>query len=225
MALAFGTGFRFADIYTEGISEVTTEDIEYARQLGYAVKHVGLARRVPAGIEARVHPVLVPLDHLLAGISGAMNAVLVHSDAAGATLYAGAGAGELPTASAVVGDLVSIARDTQWLVATRAHEQQRVLSIEEATSAYYLRIPSLDQPGAFARVATILSERKISIEAAIQREQARPPATEGHWVPIVILTHDVEEAVMNAALAEVQALPEVVGDITRIRVEHLDLGS
>lgn len=228
-ALAFDMGFRFADIYTEGISRLTVEDIEYARELGYRIKHLGLARRRSDGIEARVHPVLVPEHHLLANIDDAMNAVLVHSNAAGGTLYSGAGAGALPTASAVVGDLVDVARGTARLPGPRAEEGQSMLPIDAIESAYYLRIPSLDRPGVFAQVATILSELEISIEAAIQRERvskhARVPgesasAGDSSWVPIVILTHTVRESVMDDALAAVQRLPDVVGDIMRIRVEH-----
>lgn len=219
-ALAFDAGFRFADVYTEGITKITADDMEYARELGYCIKHLGVARRRPAGIEARVHPVLVPQDHLLANIGDAMNAVLVHSNAAGDTLYAGPGAGALPTASAVVGDLISIAQGRSRLPRMASAEALRILPIDEIETAYYLRIPSLDQPGAFARVATILSDCNISIEAAIQREQTAPDAGEGRWVPIVILTHVVKELVMNEALIRVQALPEVVGEITRIRVEH-----
>jgi len=233
-ALAFDTGFNFGDIYTEGISRLTVEDIEYARQLGYRIKHLGLARRRSDGIEARVHPTLVPNNHLLANIDGAMNAVLVNSNAAGDTLYSGAGAGQLPTASAVVADLVDVARGTARLPVPNSDAQTSILPIEAITSAYYLRIPSLDRPGVFARVATILSERNISIEAAIQREQARVQprmssdvgnASDKAWVPIVILTHTVRELVMNDALEAVQALPDVVGDIMRIRVEHFPAAS
>jgi len=224
-ALAFDLGFNFDAVYTEGISKLTPEDIEYARQLGYRIKHLGLARRRSNGIEARVHPVLIPEDHLLASIDGAMNAVLVHGNAAGGTLYCGAGAGELPTASAVVGDLVDIARGTTWLRGPTVAAAPAMLPIDDIDSAYYLRIPSRDRPGVFARLATILSERNISIEAAIQREQARLPrashgAAEESWVPIVILTHTVREAVLDDALHAVQSLPDVVGEIMRIRVEH-----
>ncbi|MCZ6712246.1 MAG: homoserine dehydrogenase, partial [Gammaproteobacteria bacterium] len=218
-ALGFDTGFNFNDIYTEGISRLTVEDIEYSSQLGYRIKHLGLARRRADGIEARVHPVLVPKNHLLANIGDAMNAVLVRSQSAGDTLYSGAGAGQLPTASAVIADLVDVARGTARLPAPRADVLTSILPIEAITSAYYLRIPSLDRPGVFARVATILSEHEISIEAAIQREQARVSGTlsvtdaGGSWVPIVILTHAIRESVMNNALEAVQALPDVVGDI------------
>jgi len=239
-ALAFETGFRFEAVYTEGISGITSEDIEYARRLGYRIKHLGIARRTPVGVETRVHPTLVPEAHLLANVNGVMNAVLVHGDAAGDTLYYGAGAGGLPTASAVVADLVEIARawpggrpaaaaDEPAAAAAGSAEAAgdglpapapilAALPIAACTSAYYLRIPSLDRPGVFARVATLLSERDISIESALQLAQAVHSETGEAWVPIVIVTQPVEERVIDDALAAVQALAEIVGPVVRIRV-------
>jgi homoserine dehydrogenase len=230
-ALAFETGFRFDAVYTEGISRITPEDIEYARRLGYRIKHLGLARRTPAGVEMRVHPTLVPETQLLANVNGVMNAVLVNGNAAGSTLYYGAGAGSLPTASAVVADLIEVARwsacrpDTA--VAAAMVEPPPALPavpIERCTSAFYLRIPSLDRPGVFARVATLLSERDISIESALQRAQAIHAESQQAWVPIVIVTQPVPERVMNDAVAAVQALPDVVGEVVRIRVEDFGNG-
>jgi homoserine dehydrogenase len=230
-ALAFETGFRFDAVYTEGISRITPEDIEYARRLGYRIKHLGLARRTPAGVEMRVHPTLVPETQLLANVNGVMNAVLVNGNAAGSTLYYGAGAGSLPTASAVVADLIEVARwsacrpDTA--VAAGMAEPPPALPaipIERCTSAFYLRIPSLDRPGVFARVATLLSERDISIESALQRAQAIHAESQQAWVPIVIVTQPVPERVMNDAVAAVQALPDVVGEVVRIRVEDFGNG-
>ncbi|MBX3706520.1 MAG: homoserine dehydrogenase [Pseudomonadales bacterium] len=224
-ALAFDTGFRFDAVYTEGISRITPEDIEYARRLGYRIKHLGIARRTVAGVEARVHPTLVPDTHLVANVNGVMNAVLVHGDATGSTLFYGAGAGGLPTASAVVADLVEIARATRCAAPPPAYpaplEAPAMLPIEAATSAHYLRIPSLDRPGVFARVATLLSERDISIESALQRAQAIHAESQNAWVPIVIVTQPVAERVIQEAVAAVQALPDVVGEVVRIRVEDL----
>jgi homoserine dehydrogenase len=220
-ALAFGMDFRFHDVYTEGISRVCPEDIEYARQLGYRVKHLGIARKTPAGVEVRVHPTLIPQQQLLANVHGAMNAVVVHGDAAGDTLYYGAGAGALPTASAVVADLIDIARGTARLPELGSPGRLRVTPMIDSESAYYLRVPSLDRPGVFARVATILSEHEISIESAVQRAEAIHSESQRAWVPIIIVTQRVPERVMNHALAAVQALAEVVGEITRIRVEDL----
>ncbi len=219
-ALAFGIGFRFADVYTEGITAVSVEDIEYARQLGYQVKHLGIGRNTDAGFELRVHPTLVPEKQLLASVNGVMNAILVNGNAAGDTLYYGAGAGSLPTASAVVADLIDIARGASLPPVALAASDTRILSIEDVECGFFLKIPSLDKPGVFAKVATILSERKISIEAAIQKEQAIHTDSQDAWVPIIILTQRVREGVMNQALEAIQRLPEVVADITRLRVEY-----
>jgi homoserine dehydrogenase len=146
----------------------------------------------------------------------------VNGNATGDTLYYGAGAGALPTASSVAADLIGIARGGRSdLPAMLSDNQLNVLKIQDVTTGYYLKIPSLDKPGVFARVATILSEREISIEAAIQKEQAIHTEMGDAWVPIIILTQPVRESVMNEALQAVQALPDVVGEIRRIRVEHL----
>ncbi len=221
-ALAFGVGFKFDEVYTEGISEVSGEDIEYARQLGYQIKHLGLARTGPDGVQMRVHPTLIPEGHLLASVNGVMNAVLVRGNVTGDTLYYGPGAGALPTASAVVADLIDIARGNRPELPLMTRDNSvTLLGIEDVESGHYLKIPSLDKPGVFARVATLLSEREISIEAAIQKEQAIHTETQEAWVPIIILTQPVRESVMNDAIDALQQLPEIVGRIRSIRVEHL----
>ncbi|MCY4345141.1 MAG: homoserine dehydrogenase [Gammaproteobacteria bacterium] len=219
-ALAFDTPFRFSGVYAEGISHITGEDLEYANELGYRIKHLAIARRTAAGCETRVHPTLVARNSLLAGVDGVMNAVWIEGDATGPTFYYGPGAGALPTASAVLADLVAIARGDalDWRVGA---EDQAALPIEKIHSAFYLRIPSLDAPGVFAEVATILGQYGISIEAAIQREAAvREGAGSAAWVPIVIVTAPVVEAAVDSALDLVQRMPKVVGRITRIRVAH-----
>lgn len=224
-ALAFRIGYRFDDVFTEGISEISVEDIEYARQLGYQIKHLGIARRTDEGVQLRVHPTLVPENQLLASVNGVMNAVLVNGNATGETLYYGPGAGALPTASSVVADLVDIARGHRPdLPGMLAANEVRMQGIEDVVTGFYLKIPSLDKPGVFARVATILSELDISIEAAIQKEQAVHTESQDAWVPIIILTQPVRESVMIRAIAAVQELPDVVGEIRRIRVEHLSEG-
>jgi homoserine dehydrogenase len=149
-----------------------------------------------------------------------MNAVLVNGNAAGDTLYYGAGAGALPSASAVVADLIDIARNMPRMPSLSAAHERRILPIEDIECGFYLKVPALDKPGVFAKVATILSDRKISIEAAIQKEQAIHTESQDVWVPIVFLTQRVRESVMNQALEAVQDLPEVIGDITRLRIEH-----
>lgn len=220
--LAFGIGMRFDAVYTEGIQSLSIDDIEYARQLGYRIKHLGIARHSEAGVELRVHPTLIPEQQLLASVDGVMNAVMINSDAAGDTLYYGAGAGGEPTASAVVADLIDVARGCapRWWVPDASHADIALVPVAEIECACYLNIPSMDRPGVFARAATILSDHDISIEAVIQKEQAVHLDAEQSWVPIVILTHKVQESVMNKAIAELEALPEVVSPIKRIRVEH-----
>ena len=219
--LGLGIPFRFEDIYIEGIADIITEDLVYAKELGYRVKHLGIARRSDRGVELRVHPTLIPEAQLLAQVNGVMNAVLVNGDGSGATLHFGAGAGGLPTASAVVGDLIQLAKNGLHLP-PQARTDERILPISEIQSAYYLKIPVLDQPGVLARLSNLLSEHFISIEAVIQREGAIRTTDERDWVPIVILTHRIAEADMDKALADLQSLPEVIDQIVRIRVEaHL----
>jgi homoserine dehydrogenase len=165
---------------------------------------------------------LIPDQALLASVNGVMNAVLVNGNATGDTLYYGPGAGALPTASSVVADLIDIARGHRPdLPVMVADNTVTVAAIEDVDTGFYLKIPSLDKPGVFARVATILSERDISIEAAIQKEQAIHTESGEAWVPIIILTQPVLERTMIDAIEAVQQLPEVVGQIRRIRVEHL----
>ena len=223
-ALAFDVGFGMDGVYTEGIAGVTSEDIGYAAELGYAIKHLGIARRVAGGVEARVHPTLVPEKGLLAQVRGVMNAVLVQSDAVGPALFHGAGAGAAPTASSVVADIIAVARgDAPPYRAGR--EARRMVPDGEIRSAFYLRIPARDAPGVFGNVARILGDREISIEGAVQRERAiriNGEKERSSWVPIVILTDRVQQEVIDSAIAEVQAMPEVVRTITCMRVEHFD---
>lgn len=222
IALGFDTGFRFEDIYVEGISAVSAEDIEYAERLGYRIKHLGIARARAEGVEARVHPALVPQDQLLAQIDGVTNAVMVCGDAVGVTTFVGPGAGMQPTASAVIADLVALASDKLPDRTVGAADQSvALLGIEDAVCPYYLRIPCLDEPGVFAKVATELSRCEISIESVIQREQAVQIDAGRPWVPVVLVTHAVSEGALRDAVARIRALPEVVADIRSIRIESL----
>mgnify|MGYP001171383755 FL=1 len=226
-SIAFGIPLQFDKAYTEGITKLTSADVNYAEALGYRIKHLGVACRTEEGIELRVHPTLIPADRLIANVNGVMNAVMVHGDAVGPTLYFGAGAGMEPTASAVVADLVDIARlldsDPAQHVPHLAFQNDAlsdhpILPIEACESAYYLRIQAKDRPGVLAQVATILSERGINIESIMQKE-----AEEQHGlVPVILLTHRVQEQRMNDAIAALEALQDVVGKVMRIRVEHLN---
>ncbi len=219
-ALAFGVKLDARAVYTEGISRLGSEDLEYAAALGYRIKHLGITRRTDRGIEMRVHPTLIPEGRLLAKVDGVMNAAVINSDAVGSSLYYGPGAGALPTASAVLADLIDIARGNA--VAVPADVGVKPLPMAEVVCAYYLRIPAVDQPGVLAKVAQILSVNGISIEAVIQREQAIRATNDVTWVPVIILTHRVEERSLDEAVAAIQALTEVVHPIMRIRVESLD---
>ncbi|HSG89200.1 MAG TPA: homoserine dehydrogenase [Pseudomonadales bacterium] len=230
-SIAFGIPLQFESVYTEGIDIVTREDIAYADELGYVIKPLALTRATPKGVELRVHPTLVPRHQLLANVDGVMNAVLVSSDAVGPTLYYGPGAGGEPTASSIVADLVDVVRGMTMTPEQRvpalafqhdALSDRPVLPMGEVVSAYYLRIFAQDRPGVLARVATILSEQGISIEALIQKEQAIREIDAEAWVPIIILTHRVQESALNAALARIEGLDETRGAVTRIRVESLD---
>jgi len=218
----------------EGITKLGAQDIRYAEQLGYRIKLLGITKRTPKGIELRVHPSLVPSKRLIANVEGAMNAVMVQGDAVGTTLYYGKGAGSEPTASAVIADLVDITRlhtaDAAHRVPHLAFQPDAmsdlpVLPMSEVVTSYYLRLRVADETGVLAKVTGILAQAGISIDAVLQRE-ADEVAAEGSApaVPqtdLIILTHDCVEAKMNAALAEMQALPTVLAPITRIRKEEL----
>lgn len=215
-ALAFDTDVDAQGVHVEGITGVDAEDIRYASELGYVIKHLGVAALHDDGVLARVHPALVPESQLLAKVSGPMNAVLANGSAVGQTLYVGAGAGGMATASAVVADLIALARG-ELPVPRPGQRALRRLGIRELRCAHYLKIPAIDQPGVFAEVAEALSRHAISIEAVIQRPPAKP-AGEAAWVPIVILTNDVAEHEAEAAVAELGQLAGVTGAITRLRV-------
>ncbi len=225
-ALAFGIPLQFEKTFTEGISRIQAQDVAYATELGYRIKHLGIARRSGHGIEMRVHPTLIPRRRLIANVDGVMNAVLVKGDAVGPTLYYGAGAGALPTASAVVADVLDVTRvltsDPGNRVPHLAFQPEEiadipVLAMEDVETAYYLRIAALDQPGVMAEIAGILGSEGISIEAIKQKE---PDEGETH-VPLIMLSHRVREGRMNQAIARIEALDTVKGEVMRIRMETL----
>jgi homoserine dehydrogenase len=231
-AIAFGVPVQFDKAYIEGITQLGAADIRYAEQLGYRIKLLGVSKRRETGIELRVHPTLVPAKRLIANVEGAMNAVVVQGDAVGSTLYYGKGAGSEPTASAVIADLVDVTRlhtaDPQNRVPHLAFQPDamsplQVLPMDEVVTSYYLRLRVADQAGVLAKVTGILAEAGISIDAVLQREADEVNPNGG--VPqtdVIILTHDTREGTMNAALAQMQALPTVLAPITRIRKEELN---
>jgi len=226
-AIAFGIPLQFDRVYTEGIAHITREDVDYAEQLGYRIKHLGLTRRTAQGIELRVHPTLIPQRRLIANVNGVMNAVLVKGDAVGPTLYYGAGAGREPTASAVVADLVDVTRtlttDPENRVPHLAFQPDAlsdtpVLAMEAVETAYYLRMQLVDRPGVLADITRILGDQGISIEAVLQKE----PVGGASDVSLIMLTHRVLERKMNEAIRRIEALDTVEGQVTRIRMEPLN---
>src|SRR3954466_14694635 len=225
-ALAFGIPMQFKRAYTEGIAKLTQQDIKYAEELGYRIKLLGITKRTDKGIELRVHPTLIPTRRLIANVEGVMNAILVKGDAVGPTLYYGAGAGSLPTASAVVADLVDVTRlitaDPEQRVPHLAFQPDRlsstpVLSMDDVESSYYLRMRVKDEPGVLADIARILADCRISIDAMVQKE----PAEGEKQVDIVMLTHRALESDVNQATKRIEKLKTVLGKIVRLRQEAL----
>ncbi len=221
-SLAFGTPVRFTDIYTEGISSIKPDDITYASELGYRIKLLGITRPVDGEIEARVHPAMLPAGHLLAEVDGVYNAVYVEGDALGPAMFYGRGAGEMPTASAVVSDIIDIGRD---ILATRkqrmpvasftrrGRKKLRIRPIDKVVSCFYLRFSALDRPGVLSKISGILGRHNISIASVIQKERK-----EGGPVPIVMMTHEAVERDLRAALAKVDKLDVIAGRTVVIRV-------
>jgi len=225
-SIAFGIPFQFEKTYIEGIGKIEQQDVVYASELGYRIKHLGITRKTDNGIEMRVHPTLIPHRRLIANVDGVMNAVLVKGDAVGPNLYYGAGAGSEPTASAVVADIIDIVRaltsDPENRVPHLAFQpgelsDMPILPMEEVVTAYYLRMQAIDRPGVLAEVTTILGDSGISIEAILQKE----PEVGATHVPIIFLTQRVQEKNMNEAIEKIKKLDVIEGDITRIRMETL----
>jgi homoserine dehydrogenase len=225
-AIGFGIPVQFGKAHVEGISKLTREDIRYAEELGYRIKLLGIAKRKAAGFELRVHPTLIPSRQLIANVEGVMNAILVKGDAVGQTMYYGAGAGAEPTASAVVADLVDVARmltaDPEHRVPHLAFQPDRlsdapILPMGDVETSYYLRLRVEDKAGVLADITRILADQGISIEALVQKE----PTAGEKQVDIILLTHLAQEKKVDAAIARIEALPVVSGKITRIRMEAL----
>ena len=232
-SIAFGIPLQFEKVYTEGISKLTAQDVNYAEELGYRIKHLGVARRLAHGIELRVHPTLIPESRLIANVNGVKNAVLVQSNAVGPTLYYGAGAGAGPTASAVVADVLDLVRfiSTQSLTGQEnkasyvphlafqpdALADTPILAADQMTTAYYLRLDAEDHPGVLAEVTGILSRAGINIDAILQK-----PAQDQGRVPVILLTQPVLEAKMNDAITQIEQLAAICAPVVRIRLETLD---
>ncbi len=225
-SVAFGIPLQFDAVYTEGISKITAKDVAYADELGYEVKHLGIARKSDDGVQLRVHPTLIPKSQLLANVDGVMNAVLVHSDAVGPTLYYGAGAGSGATASAVVADVIDVVR---LLSAAPEHSVPSlgfqsaelsdlpVLTSDKIVTAYYLRLQAEDKPGVMADITRILADNGVSLKSILQKKEDDAETAE-----VIMLTHRVQESAMDLASAQIDALTAISGEVCRIRVESLD---
>ena len=225
-SLAFGIPMQFDKAYIEGISKLDAIDIQYAEQLGYRIKLLGITKRTPEGVELRVHPTLIPSKRLIANVEGAMNALLVQGDAVGATLYYGKGAGAEPTASAVIADLVDVTRMATADPLNRvphlafqpnAMADLKILPMDEVQTSYYLRLRVQDKPGVLADITRILADEQISIDAVIQKE----PNEGEDQTDLIMLTHQTREKRINAAIARIEKLGVVAGKVTKLRLEEL----
>lgn len=226
-SIAFSMPLSLDGLFTDGITQLEPQDVAYARELGYVIKHLGIARRSASGVELRVHPTLVPERSLIAGVSDVSNAIMVNADAVGTTLFYGPGAGAEPTASAVIADIVDIARvldsyPDSWVPPLGCHssvlQECTLMAIEDVETSFYIRFSALDKPGVLSDITKIMGDTGISIEAIIQREQ---PAGE-RYVNVIILTNVTKEKCLNEAVAQIEQLETVRGQVSFIRVEYLD---
>lgn len=225
-ALAFGMPLQFNKVFTEGISQISPVDVAYAGELGYRIKHLGIARKHEHGVELRVHPTLIPERRLIANVDGVANAVVIKGDATGPTLYYGPGAGSEPTASAVISDVMDISRTLTARPEVRVPylgthfdrlQDFPILPIEAIETCYYLRMSALDKPGVLSKITQILSDAGISIEALIQKQPWQGEAE----VPVILLTNRVRESDINQAIEQIEQLDTIRNQVVKIRVESL----
>ncbi len=220
--LAFGTPVKFDDIYTEGISKITPLDIDFARDLGYKIKLLAITKMVDGEVEARVHPTMLPEAYPIATVDGVFNALAVVGDAVGSTMFYGRGAGDMPTGSAVVSDIIGIGRDIlagcadrSPVTAFRERKTLKIRKMDDITSCYYLRFSALDKPGVMSRITGVLGKNNISISSMIQKGRKIDEA-----VPVVMMTHEAVERDVRRALGEINKLDCVAGSTIVIRVEE-----
>ena len=224
-SIAFGIPLSFDKVYCEGIGSLSLTDVAYADELGYRIKHLGIAKQHPDGVELRVHPTLIPQKHLIANVNGVMNAVMVKGDAVGSTLHYGAGAGSLPTASAIVADVIDLARAldrgfdlTVPALGFDVIEEQEIKDSEEFVCAHYLRIDVFDNAGVMSKLSKVFADLDVSIEAIIQKE----PKKDAEYVSVIFITQETLEARVTLAVDTIQGMDYVCGEIVRLRLEHLD---
>jgi homoserine dehydrogenase len=226
-SIAFEMPLTLDGLYTDGITQLEPQDVAYAKELGYAIKHLGIARQTDQGVELRVHPTLVPQKSMIAGVNDVANAVMVNADAVGTTLFCGPGAGAEPTASSVIADIIDVARTLDMPSDAKVNalgcsmselEQRNIVAIEEIETSFYIRFSALDKPGVLSDITSIMGDAGISIEAIVQKEQ---PAGED-YVNVIIVTNVTKEKHLNTAVDRIENLEIVRDSIKFIRVEHLD---
>ena len=224
-SLAYGTQFSLKDVYREGISKISSMDIEFARELGYKLKLLAIAKETNGKVELRVHPTMVPEEFLLSKVDGVFNAVYVDGDAVGSTLYYGRGAGDMPTGSAVVSDIVDISCNIvnktigRNPLFSRSEKGKNLLKMDDVRSMYFFRFSAIDKPGVLSRISGILGKYNISIASVIQKDRR-----EGKAVPLVVLTHAAREKDVRTAVKEINKLQIVTDKTVVIRVEGKELG-
>ena len=226
-SIAFEMPLTLEGLYTDGITQLEPQDVAYAKELGYAIKHLGIARQTDRGVELRVHPTLVPQKSTIAGVNDVANAVMVNADAVGTTLFCGPGAGAEPTASSVIADIVDVARTIDSPKQAKVNalgcpiselKQRNIVAIEEIETSFYMRFSALDKPGVLSEITTIMGDSGISIEAIVQKEQ---PVGE-YYVNVIIITNITQEKQLSTAVERIESLETVRDSIKFIRVEHLD---
>jgi homoserine dehydrogenase len=224
VTLAFGALLKPLQIYTEGISRITQADIGFARELGFTIKLLAIAKEDDGAIEARVHPTMIPTRHLLAGVGGAFNAIYIHGEALGSTMYFGLGAGQMPTATAVMADVLEIARARTAGAGARGHAlgypmasmvRAHVKPMDGVLCEYYLRFEARDKPGVLGAIASVLGRNGISIASVIQQGRGVEST-----VPVIMRTHEAEERNLKRALAQIRRLHTVSGTPAFIRIEE-----
>jgi homoserine dehydrogenase len=219
-SLAYGTHFSLKDVYREGISWISSMDIEFARELGYKLKLLAITKETNGKIELRVHPTMIPEEFLLSKVDGVFNAVYVEGDAVGSTLYYGRGAGDMPTGSAVVSDIVDISCDIVHKTIgrnplfSRGDKGKNLLKMDDVISMYFFRFSAIDKPGVLSKISGILGKYNISIASVIQKDRRA-----GKAVPLVVLTHRAREKDVLSAVKEINKLPIVADKTVFIRVE------
>ena len=222
MTLAFGINVKSKDIYIEGIEGISPVDIQYAKQWGYDVKLLAIAKKVGKELDLRVHPVLISLKKILSSVKYEDNAVLIKGDLTGETLLYGKGAGSFPTASSVVSDIIEIARSIDSFKKVKKLSKfgfdsgiKKIRKIDDLQTRYYMRFSAIDKPGVLARVSSILAQNKISIATVAQKERKK-----GQPVPIVMVTHYANEGKMNKALEKINRLPLITKKTVKLRIER-----